>query len=88
MASITDPYELIPEQIVRYWKEKYGPYLMCYQTEELLVFVENGRLDCFHPSGDRLAKHDKRSGKTVYIWNNNTNEPLTEEQYMCKLSDI
>lgn len=88
MSYNRDPYELIPEQIVRYWKEKYGAYLMSYQTEELIVFVENGTLDSFHPSGDRLAKHDKRSGKTVYIWNNNINEPLTEEQYMCKLSDI
>jgi hypothetical protein len=78
-------FDIIPSGIVKYWRGKYGPYLTAYRTEDLIIFVENGTLDSFHPSGDRLARHDKKSGKTLYIWNNNVNDPLTESQYMNKL---
>lgn len=79
------PFTVIPPAIVKYWEQKYGQYLTAYSTEEIIIFCENGRLDCFHPSGDRLARHHIPTGQTVYLWNNNPNELLTEKEYMIRL---
>jgi len=81
-------FDLIPKLILDFWDQKYGKYLMASKTNDLIIFYENGTLDSFHPSGDRLARYHIPSQQMLYIWNNNVNEPLTEKQYLDKLQDI
>lgn len=79
------PCNLIPPVIWHYWTTKYGPYLYSYISGDIVIFCENGLLDCFHPTGDRLARHITSTGQTLYFWKNDVKHPLTEQQYLDKL---
>jgi hypothetical protein len=70
---------VIPFNILEYWRAKYKEYLWMVKTDNLVIFFENGRLDCFHPSGDRLAIYSIKDNKTMY-WANN--KALTEKEYI------
>lgn len=81
-----NPLSLIHPDIRIYWQNKYGPYLMSYTTADYIIYFENGRLDCFHPSGDRLARHSVATGQTIFCWQNDGTHPLTEQEYLVKLN--
>jgi len=72
-------WDVIPSNILEYWRAKYKEYLWMVKTDDLVIFFENGRLDCFHPSGDRLARYSIKDNKTMY-WANN--KALTEKEYI------
>ncbi len=76
-------WSVIPPNILSYWQYKYKEYLWCSISDEWVIFYENGRLDCFHPSGDRLARHNIKDNVTVYCGKNN--KFLTEKEYINQL---
>jgi len=76
MPNMNDPWSIIPQTILTMWRQKYGEYLMACETDEFIVFFENGRLDCFHPSGDKLARYHKTTDKVLYKMDNETTEEI------------
>jgi len=77
-----DYWYVIPSNILEYWRAKYKEYLWMVKTDDLVIFFENGSLDDFHPSGDRLAMYSITDNKTIY-WANN--KALTEKEYIIYL---
>lgn len=80
--KINDYWSVIPPNILSYWRNKYKEYLCLTVTDEWVIFFENGRLDCFYPSGDKLAIYNIKDNVIVYRW---ANKPLTEKEYLYKL---
>ena len=85
MTKRSNPFDLVSPKIHTIWRFKYGPYLMCWGSEEYYIFVENGIIGTFHPSGDKLARAHKETGQIVYCDIKNKNKPLTESQYLLTL---